>query len=411
MAAPPVDAAESLDTHFMRHAVVLAERARRQTAPNPWVGVVILAGDGKTVLGEGFHKGPGQPHAEVEAFRDAERRGAGAADFAEATLYTTLEPCHRGPGKRTPPCDELVCSKRVRRVVVGHVDPDPDFGGAGVSFIRAAGIAVDVGVAEDDVQTSLRAYFHHRQSKRPYVVAKIATSIDGRVACADGTSQWITQKDAREDAHRLRADSQAIMVGSETALKDRPSLTVRLPEDAGLRTQPLRVVLDTHGRVVEGPLMDTKVAPTLVFTSREHCSKEAIAAWQAAGVEYKEVPLVDAVAEGKSVDGLGPAKQHLDLEAVLRELAARGVLQLMVEGGAVLHGTMLRAGLCDELRCYIGATILGGTAKPWSQVELARTIGDAEFWRLRRVRQLGSDVCLEYERPGQEARKSSTAEK
>ncbi|CAE7712339.1 ribD [Symbiodinium sp. CCMP2456] len=275
------------------------------TAPNPWVGAIVVDADGN-VVGEGFHKcrrhassvaaaecaahaekrlsretifmsqfarGPGCPHAEVEAFRDAEANGV--TDFSETTIYSTLEPCHRGPGKRTGPCDELVVSKGVKRCVIGHVDPDENFGGAGVKFIRDAGIQVDVGIAEEPVRRSFRSYLHHRRTARPYVVLKIATSLDGRVACADKTSQWITQAPARQDAHRLRAESQAVLVGSGTALADRPSLTVRLDGEPAPVKPPLRVVLDSKGQVTDGPLMETSAAPTLIFTSRERCSEMA----------------------------------------------------------------------------------------------------------------------------------------
>eukprot|EP00747_Dinoflagellata_sp_TGD_P209963 gnl/TRDRNA2_/TRDRNA2_83318_c0_seq1.p1 gnl/TRDRNA2_/TRDRNA2_83318_c0~~gnl/TRDRNA2_/TRDRNA2_83318_c0_seq1.p1 ORF type:complete len:406 (+),score=60.96 gnl/TRDRNA2_/TRDRNA2_83318_c0_seq1:52-1218(+) len=386
-----------VDEEFMLRAVHLAERAKRRTSPNPWVGAVIVAADGKTILGEGFHTGPGCPHAEVEAFRDAEKNGH--TDFSDATLYTTLEPCHRGPGKRTPPCDELVVAKKVKRCVVGHVDPCPKHGGAGCGFIRDHSIPVDVGIAEQDVCSSLRAYFHHRSTDRPYVVVKIATSLDGRIACADGSSQWITKVAAREDAHRLRADSQAILIGSGTALKDRPSLTVRLPEDPGLRTQPLRVVLDTRGRVMEGPLLDTKVAPTLMFTSKELCSSKAREVWKERGVDCCDVPLAEP-------GDASPTTQRLDLRAVLTELASRGVLQLMVEGGAVLQGELLRMGLCEEIRLYLGATLLGSSAQPWAQTPLTSTISDARFWRLRDVRKLKDDVCLEYVRLPEEAKEA-----
>eukprot|EP00928_Gymnodinium_smaydae_P012260 TRINITY_DN14453_c0_g1_i1.p1 TRINITY_DN14453_c0_g1~~TRINITY_DN14453_c0_g1_i1.p1 ORF type:complete len:430 (-),score=79.34 TRINITY_DN14453_c0_g1_i1:57-1259(-) len=386
------------DLAYMRRALRLSEQARRRTAPNPWVGAVIVAEDGATILGEGFHHGPGQPHAEVMAFRDADAKGATEAQLEKATIFSTLEPCHRGPGKRTPPCDEMIVARKVRRCVVGHVDPDPTFGGAGVETMRAGGVAVDVGVAEPEVRSSLRSYLHQRSTGMPYVVCKIATSLDGRIACADRTSQWITQRLAREDAHRLRADSQAILVGSGTAVQDRPSLTVRLPEDPGLIRQPLRVVLDTRGRVREGPLLDTSVAPTLIFTSAEHCSPEAKALWKERGVEFMDVPLVRSPQRPPDVpeppDG---AKGTLDLRAVLKELAKRGVFQLMVEGGAVVQGELLREGLVDELRVYLGATLLGSSAQPWAQTALTATIGEAKFWRLRALRQLDDDVCLEYE--------------
>lgn len=373
---------EDADLIFMQRALEQGERGRRLTAPNPWVGAVLVAADRKTILGEGYHKGPGLPHAEVEAFRDAEAKGT--TDFTGATIYSTLEPCHRGPGKRTGPCDELIVAKKVRRCVIGHVDPDPKFG-AGAAFMKEAGVKVDVGIAEEQVRSSLRAYLHHRRKQQPYVVLKIATSLDGRIACADKSSQWITQDAARQDAHCLRADSQAILVGSGTALQDKPSLTVRLVEDPGLRAQPLRVVLDTKGRVLEGPLLDTSAAPTLVFTSREHCLDSSREKWRSCGVDFCEVPLDET-------------KEGLALPAVLSELAKRGVLQLMVEGGAVLQGNLLKAGLVEELRVYLGATLLGSTAQPWAQTPLTSTIGEAKFWRLRDLRRLGQDVCLEYER-------------
>mmetsp|Transcript_42921 Transcript_42921/g.100220 ORF Transcript_42921/g.100220 Transcript_42921/m.100220 type:complete len:379 (-) Transcript_42921:22-1158(-) len=371
---------EETDVKIMLRAVELGEQGRRITAPNPWVGAIVVDADGN-VVGEGFHKGPGCPHAEVEAFRDAEANGV--TDFSETTIYSTLEPCHRGPGKRTGPCDELVVSKGVKRCVIGHVDPDENFGGAGVKFIRDAGIQVDVGIAEEPVRHSFRSYLHHRRTARPYVVLKIATSLDGRVACADKTSQWITQAPARQDAHRLRAESQAVLVGSGTALADRPSLTVRLDGEPAPAKPPLRVVLDSKGQVTDGPLMETSAAPTLIFTSHERCSEMAKERWRSCGVDFCEVPLVD---------------DHLDLDAVLTALGARGVLQLMVEGGAVLQGQLLQRNLVQELRVYFGATMLGSTAQAWAQTPLTSTITEARFWTLRGLRQVGNDVCLEYER-------------
>ncbi|CAJ1357269.1 unnamed protein product [Effrenium voratum] len=366
-------AASAMDEQFMLRALSQGQLGRRVTAPNPWVGAVVVK-EG-CVLGEGYHKGPGTPHAEVEAFRDAEAKGV--SDFTGATLYTTLEPCHRGPGKRTPPCDELVVAKKVKRCVIGHVDPDPSFGGVGVGFLREAGIEVDVGISEEKVRDSFRSYLHHRQTGRPYVVLKIAMSLDGRVACEDKTSQWITQAEARQDAHQLRADSHAIMVGSGTALQDQPSLTARLDPAP---KQPLRVVLDSRGRVLEGPLMDTKLAPTLIFTSQE-CKEDSKKRWRDSGVDFCEVLLVDG---------------RLDLLSVLAELGRRGVLQLMVEGGALLQGQLLKEGLCEELRVYMGATLLGSSALPWAQTPLTSTIKEAQFWQLRDLRRVGNDVCLEY---------------
>mmetsp|Transcript_95335 Transcript_95335/g.208508 ORF Transcript_95335/g.208508 Transcript_95335/m.208508 type:complete len:395 (+) Transcript_95335:33-1217(+) len=382
--------APSTDEGFMRRAVGIAEKAKRRTAPNPWVGAVIVASDGKTILGEGYHHGPGQAHGEVEAFRDADKKGVTEEQLKGATIYTTLEPCHRGPGKRTPPCDELVCSRKVRRCVIGKVDPDPTFGGAGVQTMKEAGVQVDVGIAEFDVQNSLRSYFHQRSTGTPYVVVKIATSLDGCIGCADKTSQWITGPQAREDAGWLRADSQAILVGSETAIKDKPRLTVRVPGDPDMASPPLRVVLDTKGRVRDGPLMDTTEVPTLIMTSKEHCPEDARSLWSSKGLQVCDIPLDPSTSTEE-----GP---RLNLEAVLKELAKRGVMQLMVEGGAVLQGELIKRNLVQELRVYIGATLLGSSAQSWARTPLTSTISDAKFWKLRTVRQLGNDVCMEYEK-------------
>jgi len=381
--------AEGKDQQFMKQAIEQSEKGRCCTAPNPWVGAVIVAADGQTVLGVGYHTKAGNPHAEVEAVRDAERNGH--ANLNGAICYTTLEPCHRGPGKRTPPCDEMLVARGLSRVVIGHVDPDKQFGGAGVGLLQQNQISVTVGVCEQQVKESLKSYLHHRQTGKPWVVLKMATSIDGAVSCADGTSQWITQSAARQDSQLLRASSQAILVGSGTALQDNPRLTVRLPpteprragEAAVPRVTPLRVLLDSSGRVTAGALMDTSSAPTMVFTSSA-ASETAIRVWKDNGVAVAVVPAASGNQRG------------LDLPAVLSELGSKGVMQLMVEGGAEVGGSFLQQQLVDELHVYIGATLLGSTSKRWAQTALTSTIGDAKFWKLAKVRQLGDDVCLEY---------------
>ena len=245
------------DEELMAQAVALAARARRRTAPNPWVGAVIVR-DG-VVVGEGATEPPGGPHAEIVALDAAGNAANGA------TIYSTLEPCsHQG---RTGPCVDALIDVGVARVVVGVEDPDPQVAGTGIGRLRAAGITVDVGIAEAAVAAQLAPYLHHRRTGRPYSVVKSAISIDGVTAAVDGSSQWITGPAARADAHEVRADSQAIVVGSGTALADRPSLTVRdvaEPPDH----PPLRVLLDSRGHVPAlGPLFDMTLAPTLVITT------------------------------------------------------------------------------------------------------------------------------------------------
>src|SRR4051812_37279916 len=213
----------------MRRAMALAASVRGVTSPNPWVGAVLETLDGQ--LFEGATSRPGGPHAEVAVLAAAGDQAAGA------TLWTTLEPCaHHG---RTGPCAEAIVDARVVRVVIGIEDPDPNVAGGGVARLRAAGIQVEVGVEADAVRTQLAPYLKHRTTGRPWVLLKLAASLDGRTAAPDGTSQWITGEAARADAHRLRAESDAVIVGAGTVRADDPSLTVRLAEG----DDPLRVVL------------------------------------------------------------------------------------------------------------------------------------------------------------------------
>jgi len=395
-----------------RCARILApQRALHVPLPLSWclraprfcrVGCVIVGADGEEVLAEGFHERKGGKHAEAAALADVEARGVTREQMSTATCYVTLEPCHRGPGKTTPPCDEALVASGLRQVHVALVDPDPAFGGgAGVEHLEAHGITVTVGTARDAIAASLRPYLHQRATGMPWVVLKVASTADGAIACADGTSQWITGPAARAHSQLLRAASQAILVGSGTALADAPRLTLRLDSvgSAGLPAgamaparSPLRVLLDARGRVASGPLLDTSLAPTLIFSTAASRESAARAAWAAAGIEVCEVP---AAVEGGEAEGGGGG--GVDLPSVLRELGTRGVIQLMVEGGGAVHGAFLadQHG-AQQLRLYIGATALGSTSRRWIQSPIAATIGEAPRWSLLSVQQLGDDVCLDY---------------
>lgn len=360
------------DTAAMKRAVALAEQGRATTAPNPWVGCVLVR-DG-TVVGEGFHRRAGEPHAEALALQAAGERARGA------TAYVTLEPCaHAG---RTPPCAAALVRAGIQRAVVAVLDPDPRVAGRGVQDLRAAGVPVDVGLGGTEAADSLAPYLHQRRTGRAYCVLKAAMTLDGRTSAADGTSQWITGPAARADGHRLRANSQAVLVGAGTALADAPRLTVRAVEPAP-SSQPLRVLMDSRGRVpAEGPLFDPSLAPTLVLTTSQ-ASDRAVAAWEAAGAE---VTAVAAAREGRG----------LDLEAALALLGSRGVLQALVEGGPTLHGGFARAGLADRLVLYVGALSLGEAGRPLLAGPGPCTLAEAQRWRLLDVRRLGQDVRLDY---------------
>lgn len=361
-----------LDAGFMERAISLAEKGRHTAPPNPWVGCVIVR-NGK-IVGEGYHIRSGGPHAERHALKAAGPEAEGA------TAYVTLEPCsHHG---KTPPCVEALIEAKVSRVVVALEDPDIRVQGKGFALLKDHGIHVESGVCRENAAKSLMPYLHHRTTGKPYCIIKSATSFDGRTAAADGSSQWITMEAARIDVHQLRASSQAIMVGSGTALKDSPSLTARhkiSPE----HPQPLRVLLDSTGRVpAKGALFDINLAQTLVMTS-DSAPKERLLEWKKSGCEVEILP--------RAPDGKG-----VDLHAALDSLGKRGILQLMVEGGAELHGSFLRSGLVDRLSLYIGACALGSGGMPLFGGNGPQSIENASRWKLLNVERMGDDVRMDY---------------
>ena len=366
------------DDEYMAQAITAAATARLRTPPNPWVGCVLVH-DG-IVIGVGATQPPGGRHAEADALSDAAARGA---ETKGATAYVTLEPCsHHG---RTPPCADALIAAGVTRVVSALEDPDPNVAGQGHDRLRAAGVEVQVGIRVQDVARQLAPYLHHRRTGRAYALVKTAMSLDGRTSAADGSSQWITGAAARADGHRIRAESQAVVVGPGTARKDRPSLTVRDAQIAPAG-QPLRVLLDAKGAVpVDGPLFDQTLANTLVFTTTA-ARVEARNAWAAAAVEVVEV-------------GAGPDGRGVDLEAVLGILGAdHQVLQAMFEGGGKLHGALIGEGLADRLVTYVAPVILGERGRAVAAYPGAETLADAARWQVSDVTPVGEDVRITYDR-------------
>lgn len=320
------------DARWMTEAVELGQSVRALTSPNPWVGAVLVpSGDEPVTLGATAP--PGGPHAEATALELAGGSAAGA------TLYVTLEPCsHQG---RTPPCADALIEAGVCRVVVGVEDPDQRVAGRGIARLRDAGIQVDVGVEATAVQASLAPYLKHRRTGHPWVVLKLAATLDGRTAAPDGTSKWITGPLARADVHRLRAESDAIAVGAGTVRADDPALTVRDFEGS----DPLRVVL---GR----PPEEARVMPATVH-------------------------------EG-------------DPFVLLETLGARGVIQLLVEGGATVAGEWHRRGLVDQYVIYLAPALLGGDdGRPVLAGPGAATMGDAWRGKITSIRPIGPDVRID----------------
>jgi diaminohydroxyphosphoribosylaminopyrimidine deaminase/5-amino-6-(5-phosphoribosylamino)uracil reductase len=319
------------DVEAMDRALALAASVRASTSPNPWVGCVLEAADGRTF--EGATAPVGGPHAEAAALALAGEAANGA------TAWVTLEPCsHHG---RTPPCADALINAGVRRVVVPMVDPDDKVAGAGIDRLRAAGVEVEVGVRAEQARALLAPYVKHRTTGRPWVVLKLAASLDGRTAAPDGTSQWITGEAARADAHKLRAESDAVLVGAGTVRLDDPSLTVRDFDGP----DPLRVVL---GKAPEG----AKVHPCLELTG--------------------------------------------DLGEVLDDLGQRGILQVLVEGGATVAGEFHRAGLVDRYVVYLAPVLFGGDdGRGVFTGTGAPGIDDVWRGRIVSVEQVGDDLRVE----------------
>ena len=319
------------DDTMMTRALANAASARTVSPPNPWVGCVIVTTDGR--IFDGATEAPGARHAEIVAL-DAAR--AAGADPTGATVFTTLEPCsHHG---RTPPCTDALIAAGVSRVVSALTDPDTQVAGDGFARLREAGVTVDVGCGAREAAAQLLPYLHHRRTGRPFVVLKLAATLDGRTAAADGTSQWITGDEARRAAHQLRAESQAIVVGAGTVRADDPSLTTRLVDGPS----PQRVVLGSAPA-------DAKVHP---------CTE-----WN------------------------GPLPELLD------RLGADGVVQLLVEGGATVAGSFHREGLADRYVLYLAPAFMGGSdGTPLFAGDGAATIADLRRGRLVSTRALGDDI-------------------
>lgn len=364
-----------LDKKFMLRAIELGNQARLISPPNPWVGCVLVKDN--VIVGEGFTQAPGQAHAEVMALRSAQEKAEGS------TAYVTLEPCsHYG---RTPPCAEALIKAKIAKVVICNGDPDPKVSGKGIQMLKDAGIEVASGLCTEEGAKALAPYFHHRRTNRAYCLVKTAMSIDGRAAAADYTSKWITSPEARRDSYRLRAESQAVLVGYQTALKDNPSLNVRDIDPMPVK-QPLRVILDSKGRL-QSPMniFDLAQAPTLIATT-EACSKDKIEEWTALGVEVQVFP----------IDNLG----KIDVFALLKYLGSRGVVQVLVEGGPTLLGHIIKNNLYDKIVTYIGPRILGENGISIFKGLHIDTIANAPTLKLVDLAQIGNCVRLDYGRDG-----------
>lgn len=351
------------DEALMRRALELAAQGMNTTHPNPRVGCVLVK-DGH-IVGEGWHRKAGEPHAEVHALRAAGERARGA------TAYVTLEPCsHFG---RTPPCADALLEAGIAEVVVALSDPNPAVNGAGLARLQAAGIKVRSGLLEAEALMLNAGFVKRMREGLPLVRVKLGASLDGRTALANGVSQWITSEAARRDVQYWRARSSAILTGIGTVLADDPQLNVRLPDIDMAGRQPLRVVLDSQLRIpITARLCATE--GTLVFTTQPAQSRGTaeVVSWQA--------------------DPQG----GIELRSMLQELAKRGCNEVLVEAGPTLAGRLLELGLADELLMYVAPVLLGDAARPLLRLPMIESMQDRIELELQDMQGVGPDLRLRY---------------
>ena len=369
------DSAASVGTSTpMSRAFEAARRVLGTTSPNPAVGAVVVL-DGR-IVGEGATQPPGGAHAEVVALRQAGEQARGA------TLYTTLEPCpHSG---RTGPCTEAILAAGIAEAAVAFGDPDPKVDGAGIERLRSAGVRVSLGDGAAEAAELYEAYAHHRRTGRPFVTAKFAASLDGRIAATSGDARWVSGPEALAWAHRVRPTVDAILVGAGTILADDPQLTARpegWPAERGPVPQPLRVVLDSRGRTpLEARVLEgLETSKTLICTTRAAPSRWR-AALEAAGAEAAVLP------ERGGKVAIEPLLELLGGE--------RGIVSLLVEGGGEVHGAFFDAGLVDKVQAVVAPMVIGGDAQTAVRGEGAARMADAVRLERAAVERLGEDLLV-----------------
>ncbi len=362
----------AFDHAMMARALQLAERGRCITTPNPFVGCVIVK-QGR-IIGEGFTQKGGRPHAEAMALSACTQSPEGA------TVYSTLEPCVPHARSRGPACSHLLIAAKISRVVSALHDPFDGVDGAGHESLRAAGIQVDIGLMEVEAARQLKAFLARVSRGRPWVTLKVAATLDGKTALANGDSKWITGADARRDVHRMRREACAVMTGIGTLLVDDAELTVR---DVECERQPLRVLLDSRLDVPDGAKI-LRGGNLLIATSAE--KPDRARALTAGGAEVMRVP-VEAI------------KGKVDLPKLMERLAARGLNHVMVETGAKLNASLLAAGMVDEIVAYIAPSIFGDHARGLFALPELRNLDERIKLQITDVRQVGADLRVTAHTP------------
>jgi len=356
----------------MKLALELAERGRGWTSPNPMVGAVVVK-DGQ-IVGRGFHRAAGKPHAEVEAIEDAGLAAEGA------TLYVTLEPCnHYG---KTPPCTEKILSAGIRRVVAAMADPNPGVAGGGADRLKTAGVQVEIGLCRDEARRQNEAFIKYVLRRRPFTAVKCAATLDGRLATRTGDSKWITGEKSRAFVHRLRHAVDAILVGIGTVKADDPSLTARPGADFGPSRDPVRLILDSRLSISASAKVLHLDSPSETYiVCRVSAPGDRRKALENTGAHILEMPDVDG---------------RIALNPLMETLGAMGITSLLIEGGGRVVGSAFREGIVDRVYFFYGPTVYGGD----DGVAVCRGTGparlkDAVSIRHIRVHRFDDDVMIE----------------
>lgn len=357
------------DEAYMRRAIALAKKGIGHVNPNPLVGAVIVRGG--ELIGEGYHAKYGELHAERNALANCKKSPQGA------TIYVTLEPCcHYG---KTPPCTQALIENKIARVFIGSSDPNPLVSGKGAAILREHGIEVIENFLKEECDALNPVFFHYIQHKTPYVAMKYAMTMDGKIACYTGASKWVTGEEARAQVQSLRSQYMGIMAGIQTVLADDPMLTCRLEDGRN----PVRIVCDTNLRIpLESNLVKTAAeAPVIIASAVE--SGDKLEKLKAAGCTCLQIPKKDG---------------HIDLAELMKQLGARGIDGILLEGGGTLNWSALNSGIVKKVYCFLAPKIFGGKDAK-SPVEGFGAAEPSQAFLLRQtdIRQFGGDICIESE--------------
>ena len=368
---------------YMRRAIELAKKGSGHVNPNPLVGAVIVR-DGE-IIGEGYHECYGQLHAERNAIANAKKRGN---SLEGSTIYVTLEPCcHYG---KTPPCTEAIIEEKIAKVVVGSDDPNPLVSGKGFQMLREKGIEVIPHFLKEECDAINHVFFHYIRTGTPYVVMKYAMTMDGKIACYTGDSKWVTGEKSRAHVQTLRNHYKGIMAGIGTVLADDPMLNCRI--EGG--RDPIRIIADSHLRIpMDSQLVRTAGQQPLIVACLPDADEEKAAQLQEKGVEVLRIPGVT------TADITEEQKEVISLPVLMKELGARKIDGILLEGGGQLNESALQAGIVDRIYCYIAPKIFGG-AQAKTPVEGQGLTRAADAWQFNRIgmQEFGQDILLEYEK-------------